>query len=177
METGVIKSKNLMPSLPDLHPYDGVERRFSHTDTPNDMGIALVLHLLHLEALPCAVNVRYDLSFFSGGIGIYDQLAISISANDAAWGQVAAALRVTPPEEAAGDPAWGEDFIWLVSDEEESISPRAAAVQFINQKRFDFQPECKLADRILFEVGSDGNSWLVLWGCENLLNYRSFDQG
>jgi hypothetical protein len=55
--------------------------------------------------------------------------------------------------------------------------PHQAAADFINQQRAEFQTACGPDDRILFARDSSGNSWTVLWGMDEVLNYRAFDQG
>lgn len=160
----------------DLHPYDGVERCFRHTDAECIEGVALVAHLLHLSASDVNDGALYDLSFYSGGIGIIDRLAITLPATATTWAQVAAALDTRTPEEASLDDAWADELAWLFTGEEEPVSLRAAA-QFINNQRREFQRECHATSRIYFGDGSGVNWWLALWGDATTINYLSYDQG
>jgi hypothetical protein len=161
----------------DLHPYDGVERRFRHTDAVRDTGLGVVVQLLHLPQHASSEGVLYDLSFYSGGIGILDNLAITLPADRTIWAGVVAALRAKTPEDASDDPGWADELVWLLTSEEELVSLREAAVQFINTKRHAFQTECLSTNDILFADGSGVNYWIALWGDETRLNYCGYDQG
>lgn len=162
--------------MTDLHPYDGTERRFRHTDASRTDGLAVVARLLGLpESL--ADEVLYDLSFYSGGIGVYDQLAISIPADPNTWLQAVEASSARTLDEAEADAAWVGELLWLFTREEQVAPLRAAAVAFINGERRDFQGECLPSNRIAFSTGSDVNHWVALWGDDTRLNYRGFDQG
>ena len=97
------------------HDYDNVERRYRHTDEAREAGLQAVALLLRLETPPPPEGLCYDLSFFSGGIGVLDRLAISLPADEALWAHVAEVLRARTPEEAARDEAWAEDFVWLLT--------------------------------------------------------------
>jgi hypothetical protein len=160
----------------DLHPYDNVEHRFRHTDATRDEGYAVAARVLGVpETL--AGEVLFDLSFFSGGIGVLDRLAITLPADPALWSSVASFLRGRTPEEATVDASWARDFIWLLTDEEEEVPIRPAAVRFINQQRREFQGECLPSSRILFRHESDVNGWEALWGDDTRLNYLGYCQG
>jgi hypothetical protein len=160
-----------------LHPYDGVDRRFRHTDAERETGLAIVAQLLRLPQLSPSHAVRYDLSFYSGGMGILDNLAITLQADRLIWASVAEALHAKTPEQASQDADWAGELIWLFNGEEESVQLRESAAQFINRERGAFQSECHAADCILLADGSGVNWWLTLWGDDMTLNYRSYDQG
>jgi hypothetical protein len=160
----------------DLHPYDNVERRFRHTDQARADGREVVARVLHLSEPP-AGDVFYDLSFFSGGIGVVDQLAITLPADPALWSRVISSLRARTPEEAVADRSWAGDLIWLLTDEEEEVPIRPAAIQFINRHRQDFQAKCDSSSRILFGNESNVNCWSVVWGDDTQLDYLGYDQG
>jgi hypothetical protein len=160
----------------DLHPYDNVERRFRHTDPARDEGRVVVARVLGLPEPP-AGELLYDLSFFSGGIGVLDREAITLPADSALWSSVASSLRGRTPEEAATDRSWVRKLIWLLTDGEEEVPIRPAAVRFINQHRRAFQAECVPSSRILLGHESDVNDWVVLWGDDTRLNYLGYSQG
>lgn len=145
-----------------LHPYDNVERRFRHTDQAGDEGRAVVGQVWCLQQPP-AGELLYDLSFFSGGIGVHDHLAITLPFDPALWSSVVSSLYGRTPEEAAADGSWAGNLIWLLTGEEEEVPIRPAAVRFINQHRREFQAECVPSSRILFELPSDVNDWVALW--------------
>lgn len=161
----------------DLHPYDGVERRFRHTDADHDTGLSVVARVLHLPEPPPRDGVFYDLSFYSGGIGVLDRLAITLPADRATWESVIAAIRAKPPEEASRDAGWADELLWLFAGEEKPAPLREAAARFINGERREFQSECLPASRILLADGSGVNYWEALWGDDATLNYLRYDQG
>jgi hypothetical protein len=161
----------------NLHPYDGVERRFRHTDTEHEAGLAIVARLLGLPTLPPSHVILYDLSFYSGGIGVLDKLAITLRADQSIWASVSAALAARTPEQALHDPEWADDLAWLLFDDEQPAELGELAARFINQERRAFQTECHPASQILLAEGSGVNWWLALWGDDATLNYLSYDQG
>jgi hypothetical protein len=160
----------------DLHPYDNVERRFRHTDPAREKGRRIVARLLRLPEPPKG-DLLFDLSFFSSGIGVIDRLAITRPADPGLWSRVVDSLRARTPEEARAFGAWAAELVWLLTSEEAEAPIRPAAVSFINQNRREFQAECVPSNRILFRHESDVNSWTILWGDDNRLNYLGYDQG
>jgi hypothetical protein len=160
----------------DLHPYDNIERRYRHTDRTRDEGREVVAKLLSLPEPPSG-ELLFDLSIFSGGIGVLDRLAITFRADDVLWSRVMNSLQGRTPEEANTDEAWIGDLIWLLTGEEERVPIRPAAVQFVNEQRRTFQTDCLLTSRILISHQSDVNDWSVLWGNDTWLNYVGYSQG
>jgi hypothetical protein len=161
----------------ELHPYDGVERRYRHSDPDRTLGLAVVAYLLGLPGPPPPDGLCYDLEIYSGGIGVLDSLAIALPSSCDVWTVVAAHLKARSPEEALKDVAWEEDFRWLVLGDDAPVPIRPAAVIFVNRERHDFQSECTSSDRILFGGGSDVNDWQVVWGDDTHLNYLGYGQG
>jgi hypothetical protein len=160
----------------DLHPYDNIERRFCHTDADQGEGRAVIGQVLRLPELPVG-ELLYDLSFFSGGIGVLDRLAITLPGDPVLWSRLANSLRGRTPEEAAEDSSWAGELIWLLTGEVEEVPLRPSAVHFINQHRREYQPACDPSGRILFGHESDVNDWVVLWGGDSSLNYLGYSQG
>lgn len=161
----------------DLHPYNGIERRFRHTDADPRTGLGLVARMLGLPRPPAPGEALFDLSFYSGGIGVLDRHALAVRVTPAAWAQVASALGAVAPEQAELAPDWAGELAWLLAGEEQRIPLRGAAAAFINRERRDFQAPCAPADRILIVADSNVNSWGLLWGTDQLLNYLGYDQG
>jgi len=161
----------------ELHPYDGIERRYHHTDSSPAQGLDIVRYLLNIEIPLPSEGVRYDLCFYSGGIGVLDDVAISLPATAELWARVIAALDAATPDQAIADIAWAEEFIWLVCGDAPYITVHEAAKTFINDRRRDFQSECSVTHRILFYKGSDVNDWIALWGDDRELNFVGFSQG
>jgi hypothetical protein len=161
----------------DLHPYDNVERRFHHTTNEWKGGLEVVARLLRLPHPPHSDGTLYDLSFYSGGIGVVDQLAITLGAGPALWAHVIDSFRAVTPEAGSRDAFYAEDFNWLLTQEENVVATRSDAIRFINAERRSFQRACVLTDLILFEQGSNVNDWVVFWGDESVLNYIAYSQG
>jgi len=166
--------------MDDLHPYDGKVRRFRDTDTGSAAiarGRGLVASLLRLPAPPPAEGLRYDLSFDSGGCGVFDRLH--------------AAFRCAPDEAAAiaaragflalTDPWQGDDresLEWLVHLEDLPEATLADAVAvFLAEQRAAFQPAPGDPLRVWIEPGSDVNHWTLIYAAAGELAYIGFDQG
>jgi hypothetical protein len=160
-----------------LPPYDNKEYRYRHSDADRRQGLAKVAELLGLADVSDQPGVLYDLSFYSGGIGVYDQLAVTLPVTAALWRLILDARPARPPEELEKDAACSGDFLWLVRGAETSLDARKAAMNFINAGKREFQIECRPADRILFSPDSTVNYWFALWGTDALLNCLAFDQG
>ena len=161
-----------------LHPYDGKERCFRHTDAETKAGLAIVVQLLGLPKATSIAGALYDLSFYSGGMGIIDQLAITVQADQSIWTCVTPKHQAKTLEQASQDANWIDELVWLFTDDEDTLIPlRELAVQFINRERREFQAECHPQQRILFADGSGANWWVALWGDETMLHYLSYDQG
>jgi hypothetical protein len=161
----------------DLHPYDGVDRHYRHTDADPATGLAIVAHILGLPRTPLSEGLLYDLSIYSGGIGVLDRLAIAIPAGPGLWAGVIAALNAREPEDAANDVGWAEDFLWLIHGDEQPSPIREAAMKFVNSERRPFQEKCTPRSRLLFLSGSNVNDWAVIWGTDTHLNYLGYSQG
>ena len=161
----------------DDHPYDNKEYRYRHSDRERREGLARVARLLGLPGVSDQSGLFYDLSFFSGGIGVYDQLAVTMPANAAVWMAVVDAKPMKTPEAITADPVLAEDFLWLVCGDDPPPESRAAAAAFINSRRREFQAECHASDKILFHPSSGVNDWFVIWGTDDVLNCMAFEQG
>jgi len=161
----------------DLHPYDGKEHRYRHTDSDLAPGVRIVMDLLHLPAPPSASGLMYDLSFYSGGIGVMDRLAITLPRESSNVPVILARLSCKPPEEIASDPSCQDDFLWLIDNEDDPLPVRAAATRFINENRQEFQPECQVSSAMWFVAESNVNAWTALWETDGVLSYLAYDQG
>jgi hypothetical protein len=159
----------------DLHPYDGKERRYRNSDVDRAGGLKIVAKLLRLASPPAPNSLRYDLSFYSGGIGVLDVLGITYACSLAEFERVAVGLNAQDVAAAVADPAWAEDLLWLI--DADGLSPADAATKFVLEEKFDFQAVCTPSSPIRFVVGSGVNDWTVLWFESLHLNYRGYSQG
>ena len=158
-------------------PYDNKEYRFRDSDPSAQAGRERVALLLGLPNAPNEDGLRFDLSFYSGGIGVYDQHAIAMNADAGLWSATKKHLSAKTPTESAGDDSWSEEFNWLVYGDDEFPSLNDAVVMFINRQRKDFQDQCTPNMTVLFQASSNVNDWSALWGTNTRLNYLGFSQG
>lgn len=157
-----------------MREYDGVERNYKHSDSDLDKNIERVKNILGY--IPSSNGLCFDLSFYSGGIGVLDKLAISCQANHEQWSIVKNKLALHSPESALSTECWAEDFLWLVQAKDE-INMRHFASHFVNDNKLEFQQLCSPRSEIYFSYQSDVNNWSVVWGSDLKLNYLYFDQG
>ena len=138
----------------DLHPYDGVTRRFRHDD---DLPIA-PLELINriLGATPPPGSLLYDLSFFSGGTGILDR------------------LHITAEMDAA--PLVADWVRWCDANEEIRELTDGDVRQFVAAHKAEFQPPLD-SDEVWFAPESGVNSWELVYLEGGRLHYLAFDQG
>lgn len=162
----------------DLHPYDGSEFRFSHDDAEPQEGLDIVRRVLHLDAPPSPVDgVRYDLSFYSGGTGIRDSLAIALPRARFEVTAIVSRLGYVAPHDALRDEAWGDDFRWLLDLDESPLSLEEAVLRFVNAQRAPFQSPCLRSSDVWFEPCSTVNGWAAIWVADGWINMRGFEQG
>ena len=159
-----------------MQMYDGVDYRYHHTDSDPIEGRAVAARVLGLK-LPLDNEVLYDISLYSGGIGVLNRLAISIVADNAIWSEVTRSLRGRSPEEAGSDRDWVAELIWLFTGVTEEVALRPAATNFINEERRSFQTECRTDCRIVIAHESNVNDWDIIWGDDTRLNYLGYSQG
>lgn len=164
-------------SIETEHPYDNQERRYRHDGPHRARGLQLVAELLRLADGALVESAKFDLSFYSGGMGVVDRLAIHLQAAAEVVEQVVRNLEGATPEALALNPAYAEDFLWLVSDDGNNSLPRSDSVRFVNQERKEFQPLCDDHSRVFFTDWSNVNDWVVLWTAAGSLNYLGYSQG
>jgi hypothetical protein len=164
----------------DLHPYDGQERCFRHDDmdpSRRARGRALVAKVLSLVSPPLPEGLRYDLRFYSGGIGVQDRLHVALPLAPADVDAVVARLGMQVPDVVASDETWGEDLLWLVQDEDDPRPLREAVERFVAKERADFQPSLGAHGRVWFDPTCSVNGWSVLYEADGDVCLIVFDQG
>lgn len=152
----------------NLHPYDNKERVFRYDDASRDDGLVLVAKLLKLPAAPR--GARFDLRFFSGGIGIFDHLAIALGAESAEVVRIAHELGFVAP---TADGSELEEFL----GDCDGVPFADALVEFVAHHRLGFQPDYAPGDPIWIEPESNVNHWVVMWHSNGVLAYLAYDQG
>ncbi len=148
----------------DLHPYDGVERRFHHDDRDPAEGRGIVARVLRIPLPAPPPALRYELSFYSGGIGIVDRLRVSIALDSAT--PVVRGCGLAPLAEGARD-------VWFVEEEEPLTAAHLAA--FVEENRASFQPA--VATHAWFDPESSVNGWTLVYYAEGAVHYLAYDQG
>ncbi len=159
----------------DIPPYDNTEYGFR--DSSEKAGRERVSLLLGLPKIPNCEGLQFELSFFSGSIGVYDKHAITMNADAELWSSVQNHLSAKTSAESASDYAWSEEFNWLIYGDDAFHSLADAVESFINKERNEFQDECMRGMTVLFQACSNVNDWAVLWGTPDRLNYLAFSQG
>jgi hypothetical protein len=134
----------------NLHPYDDKERVFRYDDASRAEGLELVARFLKLSVAPR--GALFDLRFFSGGIGIFDNLAIAIAADATQAARIA---------DACG---------FVAADDVDHVVD-------ISQCRHGFQPDYADGDPLWLDPSSDVNQWGVMWHSGGMLAYLAYDQG
>lgn len=80
-----------------LHDYQGIRHRFKDDDLDPKLlerGQAIIIEILKLPSLIDVSLIRYDLSFYSGGIGIIDKLFIKLSCNNIKASEIISSLKL-----------------------------------------------------------------------------------
>jgi hypothetical protein len=163
--------------MDNLHPYDGVTRRFRDDDTDPARvarGRGLVESLLRLPELPA--GLRYDFSFLSDGCGVFDRL---FAAFPCAMDEAEAIARRAGF--IASDGAWDasdrESLEWLVSLEDHPGGMAAAVAAFVAEQRTEFQRAPAADMRVWFTSNSDVNGWALLYAVDGELAYIAYEHG
>lgn len=117
------------------------------------------------------------MSFYAGGAGVDDRLAVRCRYRDIDWPVVSQRLRLVGIKEAADNSEWIEELRWLVAAKNSAALLDEQCVRFINAEKHDFQDEADNQWEVFFTDESDVNSWCVVWRNSHHLNYLSFDQG
>ena len=164
----------------DLHPYDNKDRRFRHDDVDPSQRLRaskVIARVLALPSPPPSEGLRYNLSFYSGGLGIVDRLAITFPCSPAEVDAIVARLQFVTPEIAVTDAAAREGLENLVLDEDEPQSLRTGMRAFVEKERAEFQPPPGERSRVWFSPDSGVNFWSLVYEQDGLLHFIDFDQG
>ena len=158
-----------------MREYDGVEVRYCRPDADLAKSLQVVENLLDFAPDPLLLD--FDLSFWAGGAGVLDKLAISCNITPEQWQTLKQKLDLYSPEEMVARDDCREDFIWLVADDEECCDILATSAQFINDNKAAFQETCLESHAIYFSYMSDVNGWTAVWEQGGRINYAYFCQG
>lgn len=158
-----------------MREYDGVEKRYRKSDLDLERNLTIIENLIGFR--PFVEQLDFDLSFYSGGIGMYDKLAIACIASRDQKEQTKKLLNLFTPEQAVAMKEWKEDFIWLIEGEDTCPDILAGAATFINENKAAFQDHCLPGHEMSFSYESNVNNWTAVWGNESRFNFATFSQG
>jgi hypothetical protein len=157
-----------------MRSYDGVDYRYTSDGPEKEKAAGIVANLIGFR--PGTDDLGYSLSFYAGGTGVDDRLAVRCQYQEMDWPVVTQRLRLVSLKEA-DDPEWVEELRWLVGAEDSTALLDQQCFRFINAQKHDFQDEASDQWEVFFTNESDVNSWCVVWRSSHHLNYLSFDQG
>ena len=158
-----------------MREYDGIEKRYQRPDADLAKSLMIIENLLGFT--PLEDRLEFDLSFWAGGSGVLDKLAVSCSVTPEQMELAQDKLRLYSPEAAIALDEWRDDFIWLVEDEDVCTDVLVRSAHFINENKAPFQDVCLKTQSIYFAYMSDVNGWTAVWGQQDRLNYAYFCQG
>ena len=158
-----------------MREYDGIDYRYKTGDKLSADAFRIIAGVLGFE--PEISGLEYELNLYAGGTGVHDRLAFCAALADAKMDAAVKNLRLITPVEAISDPAWSEEFAWLLGDESVAPAVHDHSIEFINQNKRPFQGLCTERCQILFAAESNVNNWMAVWISNGVFNYLSFDQG
>ncbi|VXC07653.1 conserved hypothetical protein [Pseudomonas sp. 8BK] len=158
-----------------MRSYDGVNYQYISDDAEKEKVIGIIANLIGFR--PKTDRLAYSLSFYAGGIGVDDRLAVSCLLDNSNWPAMVQRLRLKRVSEISDNPIWEEEFRWLVGAEETEGSLEEHSYRFINTEKHDFQYAADQQCEIFLSNESDVNSWCVVWRVNGHVNYLSFEQG
>ena len=155
--------------------YDDKEYRYKNTDKNREKSLGIIENLIGFK--PSDKDLKYDLSFYAGGIGVLNKLGITCVAGDEQWAIVKLKYPLVTPDDAVEYNPWREDFLWLIDNEACQSNVLDSAISFIRDNKLDFQEDADRESLIYFVEESDVNDWTVFWSKGGMLNYLYYNQG
>jgi hypothetical protein len=157
-----------------MRHYDSVDYKYTDIDEDQEKSHRVIANLVGFK--PPLDQLRYSLSFYAGGTGVDDRLAIRCQFSQEDWPTVVQTLRLRHPHEAIGNAGWKEDFRWLIRADGKDGALDEHCYRFINSEKHDFQDVVSEHWQVFFSNESDVNSWCVVWRANGCMNYLSFDR-
>lgn len=150
----------------DLHPYDDVTRIFTDEDADQRPGLELVNGLLGGQLPPSPSGLTYRLSYFSGGVGVIDNLSVTLDADRALFDRVVKSLELISWADAQTD----DEVRWWL-DVEDHQGPDQALAAFLAGLGIAG------AQETWFDSISGVNAWSVVVWTGEVMHLRAYDQG
>lgn len=158
-----------------MRKYDGKEHCYKDVDEDREKSLNIISNLIGFK--PILKGLKYNLNFYAGGIGVLDKLGLTCLVSHEQWTYVKSKNKLFTPKEASEHEFWGEDFLWLIDNEENESGIINNSINFINSNKLKFQEKPNNYFFIYFVEWSDVNDWTVFWGKDSTLNYLYYSQG
>jgi hypothetical protein len=170
-----------------LHDYQGIRHRFKDDDLDPrllEQGQAIIIEILKLPSLMDVSPIKYDLSFYSGGMGIIDNLFIKLSCNSTKVSEIISSLKLADVANDNLDLDLRDYLIWRAIDEESEESVDICTLirnnkisQLVNDEKADFQDIASSEHFICFSESTGPNYGTIIYYLNGSLNYISYDYG
>jgi hypothetical protein len=170
-----------------LHDYNDIKHRFKDDDLDPrlvERGQAIIIEILKLPNLIDVSPIRYDLSFYSGGMGIIDNLFISLSCNSTKASEIISSLKLVDVANENLDLDLRDYLIWSTDEEESEDSVDICTLiennkisQLVNEQKADFQDIASSDSFICFGETTGPNYGTIIYYLNDNLNYISYDYG
>lgn len=171
-----------------LHDYQGIRHRFKDDDLDPrllERGQAIFIEILKLPNLIDVSLIRYDLSFYSGGMGIIDNIFIKLSCNSSKAFEIISSLKLVDVANDNIDLELREYLISRTIDEEESedsvdictLINNNKISQLVNEEKAEFQDIASSDSFICFSEDFSPNYGTIIYYLNGSLNYISYDYG
>jgi hypothetical protein len=170
-----------------LHDYQGIRHRFKDDDLDPrllERGQSIVVEILKLSNLIDVSLIGYDLSFYSGGMGIIDNLFMKLSCNSTKASEIISSLKLVDVANDNLDLDLRDYLISIAIDEESEESVDICTLikhnkisQLVNEEKADFQDIASSEHFICFSESTNPNYGTIIYYLNGSLNYISYDYG
>jgi hypothetical protein len=170
-----------------LHDYQGIRHRFKDDDFDPSLlerGQAIIREILKLPSLMDVSPIKYDLSFYSGGTGIIDNVFIKLSCNSTKASEIISSLKLVDVANENLDLESHDYLIWSTIEEESEESVDICTLirnnkisQLVNDEKADFQDIASIEHFICIGENTGPNYGTIAYYLNGSLNYISYDYG
>ncbi|QQP97439.1 hypothetical protein [Lysobacter enzymogenes] len=158
-----------------MRPYDGVDYRYSSVDADKTQAYTIIANILGVPF--SATGLEYELSFYSGGTGCDDRLAIRFKSEPIDWDAVHRHLQLHRLGSETDSALACDLFDGIVDEASPATCIDPVVRRFINSQKRTFQDVCDGACEIAYTDQSHVNTWCFVWRKDGWANYLFFDQG
>ncbi|PSB57337.1 hypothetical protein [Chamaesiphon polymorphus] len=152
-----------------------------------EQGKAIVLEILKLQSSIDISSIEYNLSFYSGGIGIIDKVFIKLSCDSTKASEIISSLKLVDISNDNLD--WElRDYLISRTIDEDSEEPDDSVEictlilnnkisRLVNEEKADFQDIASSEHFIYFGKGTGPNHGEIIYYLNGSLNYISYAYG